>query len=59
MFISFDEKEQEMGEMQKDYVKEEYPHSAITSKIIAAAKEIHSVLGLGYQEVLGKSQEAR
>ena len=26
-----------MGEMQKDFVKEEYPHSEITSKIIAAA----------------------
>jgi len=40
-----------MGEMQKDYVMEEYPRSATTSKIIAAAKEIHRVLGYGYQEV--------
>jgi GxxExxY protein len=41
-----------MGEIQKDYVKEEYPHSAITSNIIAAAKEVHRVLGPGYQEVI-------
>ena len=41
-----------MGEMQKDYIKEEYPHSAITSKIIAAATEVHHVLGPGYQEIL-------
>jgi len=41
-----------MGEMQKDYVKEEYPHSAITSQIIAAAKEVHRVLGPGYEEVI-------
>jgi GxxExxY protein len=41
-----------MGEMQKDYVKEEYPHSAITSRIIATAKEVHHVLGPGYQEVI-------
>ena len=47
-----------MGEMQKDFVKEEYPHSAITSQIIAAAKEVHRVLGPGYQEIMGKSQEA-
>jgi len=41
-----------MGEIQKDHVKEEYPHSAITSKIIAASKEVHRVLGPGYQEVI-------
>jgi len=41
-----------MGEMQPEYVKKEYPHSAITSQIIAAAKEVHRVLGPGYQEVI-------
>ena len=41
-----------MGEMQKEYVKEEYPRSAATSKIIAATKEVHRVLGPGYHEVL-------
>jgi hypothetical protein len=29
-----------MGEMQKDYVKEEYPRSAITFMIVEEAKEI-------------------
>ena len=38
-----------MGEMQKAYMKEEYPHSAITPRIIAAANEIHRD---GYQDVL-------
>ena len=41
-----------MGEMQKVYVKEEYPHSAITSMIIAAATEVHRVLGPGYEEII-------
>jgi len=41
-----------MGEMQKDYVKEEYPRLATTSKIIVATKKVHRVLGPGYQEVL-------
>ncbi|OGO14923.1 MAG: hypothetical protein A2Z14_16910 [Chloroflexi bacterium RBG_16_48_8] len=41
-----------MGEIQPEYVKEEYPHLAITSQIIAAAKEVHRVLGPGYQEVI-------
>ena len=41
-----------MGESEAAYVKEEYPHSAITSQIIAAAKEVHRVLGPGYQEIL-------
>jgi GxxExxY protein len=41
-----------MGEMHKDYVREAYPRSAITSKVIAAAKEVHRVLGPGYQEVI-------
>jgi GxxExxY protein len=41
-----------MGEMQKYYVKEAYPRSAITSKVIATAKEVHRALGPGYQEVI-------
>jgi GxxExxY protein len=30
----------------------EYPHSAITSKIIVAAKDVHPILGPGYQEII-------
>ena len=42
-----DKKEQTIGKMQKDYVKEEYPYSGITSKIIAVAKEVHRILEPG------------
>jgi GxxExxY protein len=34
-----------------DYVKEEYPLSDITGRIIAAAKEVHRTLGPGFEEV--------
>jgi GxxExxY protein len=33
-------------------VKEEFPHSALTSKIIGCAMEVHKALGNGFQEVI-------
>jgi hypothetical protein len=36
----------------KPYVREEYPLSEVTSRIIKAAKEVHSELGPGFQEVI-------
>ena len=33
-------------------VKDEYPHSALTSKIIGCAMEVHKALGNGFQEVI-------
>jgi GxxExxY protein len=41
-----------MGEMQNDHVKEGYLHSATTSKIIGAAKEVHKNLGPGFRELI-------
>ena len=41
-----------MGEKQNDYVKKAYPHSEITGRIIAAANQVHSHLGPGYEEVI-------
>ena len=38
--------------MQKDYIKEEYPRSAITSQIIPAVKEVHHILRPVYEEVI-------
>ncbi len=37
--------------MVKPYIKPEYPHSALTAKIIACAQEVHSTLGPGFEEV--------
>lgn len=45
-----------MGEMQKDYLKEEFSRSATTSKIIAAALEVHRVLGHGYHDVFTQTR---
>jgi len=36
----------------KDYIKEEYPLSEITGKIIGCAMEVHKILGNGFQEVI-------
>src|SRR5688572_16234422 len=36
----------------KQIVKEEYPHSELTGKIIACAMEVHRILGNGFQEVI-------
>jgi GxxExxY protein len=33
------------------YVKEEYPLSAVTGRIIATAQEVHRTLGPGFEEV--------
>ena len=33
-------------------IKEEYKHSALTSKIIGCAMQVHSFLGNGFQEVI-------
>lgn len=33
------------------YVKEEYPLSDVTARIIAASKEVHRTLGPGFEEV--------
>ncbi|MBI2977016.1 MAG: GxxExxY protein [Chloroflexi bacterium] len=37
--------------MTNQQVKPEYPHSALTAKIIAAAQEVHRTLGPGFEEV--------
>ena len=37
--------------MTDQHVKPEYPHSALTAKIIAAAQEVHRTLGPGFEEV--------
>ena len=38
--------------MSNEYVDSRYPLSALTSKIIAAAQEVHRVLGPGFEEVI-------
>lgn len=38
--------------MTDPYVRAEYPHSATTAKIIAAAKAVHRALGPGFEEVI-------
>jgi len=35
-----------------EYVKDEYPLSEVTSRIIAAATEVHHQLGPGFEEVI-------
>ncbi len=37
--------------MTDQHIKPEYPHSALTAKIIAAAQEVHRTLGPGFEEV--------
>lgn len=36
----------------KDFIKEEYPLSELTGKIIGCALEVHKILGNGFQEVI-------
>jgi GxxExxY protein len=38
--------------MSTNYVKAEYPLSETTSRIIAAAKQVHGTLGPGFEEVI-------
>ena len=38
--------------MSQQYVKDEYPLSDVTARIIAAAKEVHRTLGPGFEEVI-------
>ena len=38
--------------MERSYVKEGYPLSEVTGRIIAAAIEVHRQLGPGFQEVI-------
>jgi GxxExxY protein len=45
--------------MTEQYVKAEYPLSDVTARIIAAAKEVHRELGLGFEEVIYQRALAR
>lgn len=38
--------------MNANYVKQEYPLSEITGRIIAAAKQVHGNLGPGFEELI-------
>ena len=38
--------------MVQQYVKDEYPLSDVTARIIAAATEVHRTLGPGFEEVI-------
>lgn len=38
--------------MNQQYVKDEYPLSDVTARIIAAAKEVRRILGPGFEEVV-------
>jgi len=38
--------------MNQQYVKDEYPLSDVTARIIAAATEVHRTLGPGFEEVI-------
>jgi GxxExxY protein len=40
------------GKYMAELIKEEYPHSALTGKIIGCAMEVHKALGNGFQEVI-------
>jgi GxxExxY protein len=39
------------GEGPQQYVKDEYPLSGVTARIIAVAKEVHRTLGPGFEEI--------
>ena len=38
--------------MSQQYVKDEYPLSDVTARIISAATEVHHTLGSGFEEVI-------
>jgi len=41
--------------MTKAYVRQEYPLSEVTSRIIRAAETVHNELGPGFQEIIYQS----
>ena len=45
--------------MTSQYVKEEYPLSDVTARIIAAAKEVRREIGPGFEEVIYQRSLAR
>jgi hypothetical protein len=45
--------------MTQQYVREEYPLSEVTSRIIKAGKEVHKELGPGFEEVIYQRSLAR
>jgi len=45
--------------MAEQYVRKEYPLSDVTARIIAAATEVHRVLGPGFEEVIYQRALAR
>lgn len=45
--------------MTEQHVKPEYPMSDVTARIIAAAQEVHGVLGPGFEEVIYQRALAR
>ncbi len=45
--------------MAEQYVRKEYPLSAITARIIAAATEVHRTLGPGFEQVIYQRALAR
>jgi GxxExxY protein len=45
-------KDSEEIPMTRQYVREEYPLSEVTARIIKAAKEVHKELGAGFEEVV-------
>ena len=45
--------------MAQRYVKSQYPLSAVTARIIAAATEVHKELGPGFREVIYQRALAR
>ena len=45
--------------MTKQYVREQYPLSAVTARIISAAQEVHRTLGPGFEGVIHQRALAR
>ena len=45
--------------MSQSYVKAQYPKSDVTSRILAAAHEVHRALGPGFEEVIYQRALAR
>jgi GxxExxY protein len=45
--------------MTQSYVNEAYPLSGVTGRIIAAAQEVHRILGPGFEEIIYQRALAR